>query len=40
VSIDGTPSLCGESLITDEHNIMLAALKVKKPKQSEQLSLL
>jgi transposase len=40
VSIDGAPSLCGVSSMTDEHNIMLAALKVKKPKQSEQLSLL
>jgi transposase len=40
VSINGAPSLCGVSSMTDEHNIMLAALKVKKPKQSEQLSLL
>ena len=40
VSIDGAPSLCGVSSMTDEHHIMLAALKVKKPKQSEQLSLL
>jgi transposase len=40
VSINGAPSLCGVSSMTDEHNVMLAALKVKKPKQSEQLSLL
>jgi hypothetical protein len=40
VSIDGAPSLCGVSSMTDEHHIMLEALKVKKPKQSEQLSLL
>ena len=40
VSINGAPSLCGVSSMTDEHNLMLAALKVKKPKQSGQLSLL
>jgi hypothetical protein len=40
VSINGAPSLCGVSSMTDEHNIMLAALKVKNLKQSEQLSLL
>ena len=40
VSINGAPSLCGVSSMTDEHNVMLAALKVKRPKQSEQLSLL
>ena len=40
VSINGAPSLCGVSSMTEEHNVMLAALKVKKPKQSEQLSLL
>jgi hypothetical protein len=40
VSINGAPSLCGVSSMTDEHNVMLAALKFKKPKQSKQLSLL
>jgi transposase len=40
VSINGAPSLCGVSSMTDEHNAMLEVLKVKKPKQSEQLSLL
>ena len=40
VSINGAPPLCGVSSMTDEHNAMLTALKVKKPKQSEQLSLL
>ncbi len=40
VSINGAPSLCGVSSMTDEQHVMLAALKVKKPKQSEQLSLL
>lgn len=40
VSINGAPSLCGVSSMTEEHNVMLAALQVKKPKQSEQLGLL
>jgi transposase len=40
VSINGAPHLCGVSSMTQEHDIMLTALKVKKPKQTEQLSLL
>lgn len=40
VSINGAPPLCGVSSMTAEQHAVLAALKVKQPSQSKQLSLL